>query len=355
MQERESIIARARAHVAARTTPRPTDAELRFGVPLFLDQFIARLIATTEATSDIGAAASQHGAELLHAGFTIGQVVHDYGDICQAITTIAVEQKLVISAEEFRALNMCLDVAIAEAVTKYSQQRESAIVGQGIEHLGFLAHELRNLLNTATLAVEAVRSGQVGISGSTGRLLDKSLDAMRDLVSRSLAEVRLEVGPPRQDLIVVTDFLEEIEIAATSLARKRDLELSIAPADPRITVVGDAQIISSVVTNLVQNACKFTRRHGHIRVSTRVTEARVIIDVADECGGLPRGATEGLFRPYEQRGEDRSGVGLGLAISLKGARAVGGDIAVRDVPGVGCVFSVDLKRGADVSSRGQSS
>jgi signal transduction histidine kinase len=196
VKERASIIERARSQVAARTTPRPTEAELRFGVPLFLDQFAARLLATTGATNEIGTSASQHGAELLHAGFTIGQVVHDYGDICQAITTIAVEQNLVITTEEFRALNMCLDVAIAEAVTQYSTQRETAIVGEGVEHLGFLAHELRNLLNTATLAVEAVRSGAVGISGSTGRLLDKSLDGMRDLVSRSLAEVRLEAGPP---------------------------------------------------------------------------------------------------------------------------------------------------------------
>lgn len=325
-------------------TPRPTEAELRFGVPLFLDQFAARLLATTEGTNDIGNSASQHGAELLHAGFTIGQVVHDYGDVCQAITSLAVEQNLVITTDEFRALNMCLDVAIAEAVTQYSTQRETAIVGEGIEHLGFLAHELRNLLNTATLAVEAVRSGTVGISGSTGRLLDKSLDGMRDLVSRSLAEVRLEAGPPRQDLVVIADFLEEIEIAATSLARKRDLALSIVPSEPGITVVGDAQIISSIVTNLVQNACKFSRRHGHIKLSTRVTDTRVILDVADECGGLPPGAVDSLFRPYQQRGADRSGMGLGLAISLKGARAVGGDIAVRDLPGVGCVFSVDLRR-----------
>jgi signal transduction histidine kinase len=98
------------------------------------------------------------------------------------------------------------------------------------------------------------------------------------------------------------------------------------------------------VTNLVQNACKFSRRHGHIKLSTRVTDTRVIIDVTDECGGLPPGAIDNMFRPYQQQDADRSGMGLGLAISLKGARAVGGDIAVRDLPGVGCVFSVDLRR-----------
>ena len=109
-------------------------------------------------------------------------------------------------------------------------------------------------------------------------------------------------------------------------------------------VDGDSQILSSIVTNLVQNACKFTRAHGHVTLCTRVTSVRVLIDVADECGGLPPGKAEELFRPHEQRGTDRSGLGLGLAISLRGAHAMGGDISVRNRPGTGCVFTVDLRR-----------
>jgi nitrogen fixation/metabolism regulation signal transduction histidine kinase len=71
---------------------------------------------------------------------------------------------------------------------------------------------------------------------------------------------------------------------------------------------------------------------------------RVAFEIEDECGGLPPGKTEDLFRPFEQRGTDRSGVGLGLAICLKAAKASGGRIHVRDLPGKGCVFSLDLKR-----------
>ena len=72
----------------------------------------------------------------------------------------------------------------------------------------------------------------------------------------------------------------------------------------------------------------------------------VFIDVADECGGLPAGKVEELFHAYEQRGTDRTGAGLGLAISIRGARALGGDIHVRDIPGVGCVFTLELRRSA---------
>jgi signal transduction histidine kinase len=213
-----------------------------------------------------------------------------------------------------------------------------------VEQLGVLAHELRNLIATATLAFDAVRSGSVGIAGSTGSLLGKSLVGMSDLVNRSLAEVRLEVGPPRDERITIASLLEGIEIAGMMQAKNRDVQLSIEPAASDVAADGDAQILASIVTNLVQNACKFTRPHGHIMVRTRVTSDRVLIDVADECGGLPPGKVEDLFRPYEQRGKDRSGLGLGLAISLKGARAIGGEIHVRNVPGTGCVFTVDLRR-----------
>jgi signal transduction histidine kinase len=343
---RDAIIARTREMISRRSAPGVTEIEIVYGVPLFLDQLRDRLRTDTDSdTKMIGAAASLHGRELLETGFTIGQVVHDYGNICQVITALAVELAAPITGEDFRTLNMCLDVAIAEAVTEYARQREQTITKRGVEQLGFLAHELRNSLNIATLALAAIRSGSVGISGSTGSLLDKSLDSMRDLVMRSLAEVRIEGGPPRDELVSVAELLEEIEIAATMQAKPRDVRLTIQPVDRALTVRGDSQIISSIVANLVQNACKFTPPHGSVVLSARTIGDRIAIDVADECGGLPPGKAEDLFRPYEQRGSDRSGLGLGLAISLKGARALGGELRVRDVPGVGCVFTVELRGG----------
>lgn len=342
---REVIVARTRKKVASRTAPHPTDVEIVHGVPLFLDQLAARLRVDAEPGADqLSASASLHGGELLNAGFTIGQVVQDYGDICQAITELAVEVGPQITNEDFRTLNLCLDIAITDAVTEYARQSERAIMGRGVEHLGFLAHELRNLLNTATLAFDAVQSGSVATGGTTAGLVAKSLASMSDLVSRSLAEVRLEGTVPRTERVPLESLLEEIEIAATFEARNRDVELSIKPAEPGVAVEGDAQILASIITNLVQNACKFTRPRGHVTLGARVTSDRVFVDVADECGGLPPGKAEELFRPYQQRHKNHSGLGLGLAISLKGVRAIGGDLSVRNVPGTGCVFTVELRR-----------
>jgi signal transduction histidine kinase len=342
---RDEIATRTRRKLASRTAPQPTDVEIVHGVPLFLDQLAARLRLDPQAGADeLSASASSRGGALLKAGFTIGQVVQDYGDICQAITELAVEQGPQITNEDFRTLNLCLDIAIRDAVAEYARQSEQAIKGRGIEHLGFLAHELRNLLNTATLAFDAVHAGSVAPGGTTASLVVKSLAAMSDLVSRSLAEVRLEGTVPRTERVPLKSLLEDIEIASMFEARHREVEFSIQPAELGVAVEGDAQILTSIVTNLVQNACKFTRPHGHVTLATRVTPDRVFVDVADECGGLPPGKAEELFRPYQQRHKNHSGLGLGLAISLKGVRAIGGDISVRNVPGTGCVFTVELRR-----------
>ncbi|MEO8706170.1 MAG: HAMP domain-containing sensor histidine kinase [Kofleriaceae bacterium] len=264
--------------------------------------------------------------------------------MCQAITTLMLELGTRIETADFRTLNLCLDFAIAGAVTEYSSQREHAIVDRGAKSLGFLAHELRNFLSTATLALEVIRSGTVGVGGSTGKVLADSLVGMSDIVARSLAEVRIDAGVPHADRIIVLELFGQLAPAATLHARPRHVQLTFEAVDADLAIDGDSLVIVSIIANLVQNACKFTREHSAVVVSTRTTADRVFIDVADECGGLPAGMAERLFLPYEQHGADRSGMGLGLAICLKSARALGGDVTVHDRPGEGCVFTVDLPR-----------
>src|ERR1041385_8451750 len=167
----------------------------------------------------IDRAAAQHGGELLQKGFTVDQVVHDYGDLCQAVTELAQEKKEPISVDEFHTFNRCLDSAIAGAVTEFGRQRDHVIFEQNArtlnERLGSLAHELRNLLNTATLAYTAIKGGHGAVAGATGAVLDRSLDGLRSLVDRALADVRLTAGlqAPR-DSISLDVVLEEIRIAA---------------------------------------------------------------------------------------------------------------------------------------------
>ena len=230
---RDEIIRRCRRKVATRSIPAPTDAEINHGVPLFLDQLSDALRPGPPSNAAITTSAGLHGHDLRQQGFTVSQVVHDYGDICQAITELAVETDAPITVEDFRTLNKCLDDAIAGAVTQFAREGNQSAIDtetvRGTERLGFFAHELRNLLNTALLAFDVLKSGHVGVSGSTGTV-------------------------------------------------------------------------------------------------------------------LPREAVDDLFRPFQQRGADRTGLGLGLPFSRWGAEANHGRVYARNLPGTGCVFTVDLPR-----------
>jgi signal transduction histidine kinase len=346
---REQILARTRAKVATRMAPRPTQEELEHGVPLFLDQLADTLrfeqVTSTRATSpEMARGAQRHGGELRKAGFTVGQVVHGYGDVCQAVTELAMELDLPISADEFKTLNRCLDDAIAQAVTEYGRQRDLSASESGTERLGFFAHELRNLLSNALLAFEVLKGGTVGVSGSTGKVLSRNLLALRDLIDRSLAEVRLEAGLTRRKHISLVDLMEEVEVAASIEANARGLQLTVLPVPPEAGIDADRQLIAAALANLLQNAFKFTRQKGAVVLRTDVTTAdgRVLIDIEDECGGLPEGRAEDLFRPFEQRGNDRSWLGLGLSIARESVEINGGLIRARNRPGQGCVFTIDL-------------
>jgi hypothetical protein len=78
--------------------PTPTESEINHGVPLFLDQVVEALRHQETPTPEIGRSAALHGHDLLNRGFTVGQVVHDYGDVCQSVTEIAVETNAPIVA-----------------------------------------------------------------------------------------------------------------------------------------------------------------------------------------------------------------------------------------------------------------
>jgi len=345
---REAIIANSRAKVASRAAPRATSIELETGVPLFLDQLVTTL-RVEESTSgrrsdhQIGLSAARHGKALQEIGFTAAQVIHDYGDVCQAITELAIRLDAPITADEFRTLNRCLDEAMAEAVSEFGRQRELSISDDEIERVGFFAHELRNLLSNSMLAFEVLKTGSVGVGGSTGTVLGRNLTRMRDLIDRSLAEVRLKAGIKGRERVPLAEFIEEVEVAATIEAKARGLQLTVTPVPQGVSVEMDRQILAAAVANLLQNAFKFTPPGGHVLVRTHADEDRVFIAIEDECGGLA-GRPEDLFALFAQRHKDRSGLGLGLAIARQGVSANGGQIDARNIAGRGCIFTVELPR-----------
>ena len=202
---RQLLISRCREKVAKRFEPREVKATLDHGVPLFLQQLVETLReeqntdvrADSEpapAPTEIGRTAALHGAELLRQGFSVDQVVHDYGDVCQCVTALAVEQDVPISTDEFRTLNRCLDNAIADAVASFGSARQTSIEGQAEtlqQRLVVFAAEHHRIIDIAIKSLVAIQTGNIGTSGPTGKLLAHALEELHSLTDRTLPEIRL--------------------------------------------------------------------------------------------------------------------------------------------------------------------
>jgi hypothetical protein len=189
---RDELVRRCRAKGSERNSPPLTPAGLDLGAPLVLEQLGWALRGAEEspalqghqmrggsgktpAALEITRTAVLHGKELVEQGYTVGQVVHDYGDIGQAITELAMERNSPLSVDESDTLNRFLDSAIADAVGAYEVSRDPAPSTQ---------REQRKLLDTATQAFAALKVGDIGLEGAAGQLLEDSLRRLRDLVDR---------------------------------------------------------------------------------------------------------------------------------------------------------------------------
>lgn len=205
---RELLIERCKEKVARRFEPVAAPGTTDHGVPLFLQQLVETLQeeqSTHVRSSDseptpthtpIGRAAALHGAELLRRGFSVDQVVHDYGDVCQCVTALAVDQHVSISTDEFRTLNRCLDNAIADAVASFGAARQRSIdrLTENLQQrLGDFSEENRRLIDIAAQSLAAIKTGNIGIGGATGALLAHALEELRDLNERALPEMLLSL------------------------------------------------------------------------------------------------------------------------------------------------------------------
>jgi len=363
---RSELIARCRAKVATREHS-ATAEQLQNGVPMFLEQLIKTLRSEqansalddqtisvaperTRPLAELGASATLHGQEMLALGFTVDEVVHNYGDLCQAITDLALARDAPFAVNEFRTLNRCLDNAIAFAVTAFSLQHDFVESdrhnAEENKRMGFFVHELRNLLGTAKLAHTACRTGNLSLGGATGGILERSLDGLDSLIQSTVSLVRNEHLNGMQDLISVADFAAELEATSVLAAVAKQCRLTIMPVDPLLAIRGNRSMLLAAVVNLLQNAFKFTHLHSEVTLACYAVNDSVLIEVSDHCGGLGAEVAERMFQPFEQGSSDRSGLGLGLTIARQFVVANSGRLSVRDLPDVGCVFTVTLPRHA---------
>ena len=180
------------------------------------------------------------------------------------------------------------------------------------------------------------------VNGSTGAVLGRSLAGLVALVDRTLGEVRLAGAEHRRERISVTGFVDEIAATSNLHSEYRNIRFTVVPVDPALVVEADPQLLTAAVMNLLHNAFKNTPEGGTVILRVHAHGERLLVEIEDQCGGIPESKGD-LFQSFgERRGTDRSGLGLGLSIARRAVRAHGGDIQIRNLPGIGCIFAIDV-------------
>lgn len=363
---RDDLIARCRVKVSMRPGRAATAQQLQNGVPLFLKQLIVtlRIEQTAEPMDsrkisgpsgggaslyEMGVSAAEHGRELLDLGFTVDQVVHDYGDLCQAITDLAYERDVPFLIDEFRTLNRCLDNAIAEAVTEFSYQRDFSIAAKKTvetnEQFVFFASDLHDLLATARLAFTAAKSGNLSLSGATGSVLEHSLVRLSDMIDGAMGDAgNAPKDIMRHEILSVAEFVAEVKNSVNLELATRGCVFTVSAVDARLAVSADRKMLFSAVRGLLHRAFQITNPHDEVTLNAYAVADRVLIDVIDHSAGLPQGNVGRISLPLTQIGEHGTGLGLELSAARRGIELNDGTFSIRNVEGTGCIFTISLPR-----------
>jgi signal transduction histidine kinase len=178
-------------------------------------------------------------------------------------------------------------------------------------------------------------------------VLGRSLMGLHDLVDSTMSDLRMAGNRQRRERVAVTSLLNDLTVAAGLHAEYLGLQFALEPIDATWTIDADPQLLASAVTNLLNNAFKYTRAGGSVTLRARNEDGRLLIEVEDQCGGIPDFEGDPLHRGRETTEPDSGG--LGLSIARDAVQAHGGDIYIRNMPGAGCAFVIEVPLAATVA------
>lgn len=220
--------------------------------------------------------------------------------------------------------------------------------------LANMSHEIRTPMNGIIGVADLLAAGSLNSQQQTQlSTLRSSADALLFLLNDILDFSRMEAGGLQLEQLPfsIRETIEQVVSIFTPTARKKHINLwfDIAPTLPDY-IVGDKYRLGQVITNLVNNAIKFTES-GSVRISCRSLSensgiGRLKIDVQDSGIGIKHEALEDIFSPFRQADNSMSrrfgGTGLGLAIVHDLVILMQGTITAKSAPGIGSTFSIEL-------------
>lgn len=262
---------------------------------------------------------------------------------------LAARDRRVLSAVAKQAAGLVKQRELTEEAGKAAAIAQADELRRSL--LSAVSHDLRTPLAAAKAAASSLRSEDIDFSAEdTAELLatiEESIDTLTALVGNLLDSSRLAAGVVRPELRRV--YLEEtvqrallgISKGATGFTREGLDRVKVEVGDA--VAMADAGLLERVLANLIDNALRYAP-DGPIRVSAGQVADRVLIAVIDEGPGMPRGAEEQLFAPFQRLGDHNTtiGVGLGLSVARGFVEAMGGTISATDTPGGGLTVEIDL-------------
>lgn len=341
-ENREAILSRWEAMAVERlgleNEQRP---QLVNDLPDFLGE-IAGCLEQAPADWPPAESARAHGEQRVGLGVDIGGLAEEFALVAEAILLTAERQGVRIPLRDTALLSRIVGRGAAASVREYARLRDRELAAAADEHVSFVAHELRTPLQTARLALLYLSLQRTDDSGSIERIRCAH-DELAELIDNSLVKARLTrdlvLRPTRFEVRdLVQEALRQVELAAG----RREMRLDAHVED--VTIDGDRRLLRSALTNLLTNAVKFSEKGATVEVRVSAREERILIEVADACGGMPEDLPPRLFQPFVQGREDTGGSGLGLLIVKQAIEAHGGAVRICNRPGSGCTFVIELAR-----------
>jgi len=242
-----------------------------------------------------------------------------------------------------RATNLKLRAAKQEA--ERANQAKS-------DFLSSMSHELRSPLNAILGFAQLMESGSPPPTPAQASSLDQILKAgwyLLELINEVLDLSFIESGKLSLSIepVALAEVLADCEAMIDAQARQKGIEVQFDAADEALHMRADRTRLKQILLNLLNNAIKYNRVGGSVRVSCRRTVGRdhIRVSLQDTGNGLSAEELAHLFEPFNRLGQEagvEQGTGIGLVVCKRLVALMGGEIGVESTVGVGSVFWFEL-------------
>ena len=221
------------------------------------------------------------------------------------------------------------------------------------QFISSIAHELKSPLNVIHMSAEALLDINDTIDNGriqTVNIINDEVERLSSLVSNLLDITMMEAGNlvPDHNRVKTLDFLQDTVNSVGRGKSDNDIQIDLQLSSNLSTIEVDKNLLRVALNNLLTNAIKYNKPGGKVTVSADETDSQLIINISDTGFGIDEHDQEHIFEKFYRSESDnirqKSGHGLGLALTKEIIELHGGKISLQSTIGIGSTFTVTLKK-----------